>query len=190
MDEGFLFAYQHGDEHYRNLVCNRPKVFDRPEQRRELICLDEILQRLDDRGISRFQRPKRGLSASTKPLPPTWNFRFLFCTPKSSWKRGGTQSKVQNLKQLIDEAELLRRSFGWNTPILARQWINVAVAGKFMFGDAPQEIRVWLVDQRPIAWSFHYLHVVPTPKGFPRMPKTSIWLPDLLRRLARRSVLA
>ena len=46
----------------------------------------------------------------------------------------------------------------------------MAVAGKFMFGDAPQEIRIWLVDQRPVAWSFHYLQVVPMPKGFP--PKT------------------
>jgi len=62
---------------------------------------------------------------------------------------------------------LLRRAFGWDTPILARQWINVAVAGKFMYGDAPQEVRVWIVDQHPIAWSFHYLHAVPAPKGFP-----------------------
>jgi hypothetical protein len=41
------------------------------------------------------------------------------------------------------------------------------VAGKFMFGDAPQEVRVWIVDHKPVAWSFHYLHVVPNPCGFP-----------------------
>jgi hypothetical protein len=94
-------------------------------------------------------------------------FSLFVRTSQSSWKRGGTQSKANDLKELNDEMELLRRTFGWDTPILARRWIDVAVAGKFMFGDAPQEIRVWIVNQRPIAWSFHYLHVVPSPKGFP-----------------------
>lgn len=36
-----------------------------------------------------------------------------------------------------------------------------------MYGDAPQEIRVWIVDRVPAAWSFHYLHVVREPQGFP-----------------------
>jgi hypothetical protein len=36
-----------------------------------------------------------------------------------------------------------------------------------MFGDAPQEVRVWLVDHVPAAWSFHYLNAVARPKGFP-----------------------
>ena len=165
-DEGFLFAYQHGEERYRRLVGQRPNVFDRPEQRQELVRLDDVLNRLIETGIE-------------IPMPVTWRidvddeppadlvFPLFVRTPKSSWKRGGTQAKVNNLKELNDEAELLRRAFGWDTPILARLWIDVAVAGKFMFGDAPQEVRVWIVNRQPIAWSFHYLHVVPKPKGFP-----------------------
>jgi hypothetical protein len=44
-----------------------------------------------------------------------------------------------------------------------------------MFGDAPQEIRTWVIDGQPVAWSFHYLHAVPSPAGFP--PPTD----DLMR---------
>lgn len=36
-----------------------------------------------------------------------------------------------------------------------------------MYGPAPQEIRIWIVDGLPMAWSFHYLNVVPNPRGFP-----------------------
>jgi hypothetical protein len=31
----------------------------------------------------------------------------------------------------------------------------------------PQEVRTWVVDGAPLAWSFHYLHVVSRPQGFP-----------------------
>ena len=34
-------------------------------------------------------------------------------------------------------------------PILARQWLNIAVAGTWMFGKAPQEVRIWIVDKTP-----------------------------------------
>ncbi len=51
-DEAFLFAYQHGDEHYQQLVADRPNVFDRPEQRQELVRLEDVLQRLDKCGPS------------------------------------------------------------------------------------------------------------------------------------------
>ncbi len=53
-----------------------------------------------------------------------------------------------------------------------RQWIDFAVAGQFMFGNAPQEIRTWIVDQQPVAWSFHYMHVIPSPAGFLHQPTT------------------
>jgi hypothetical protein len=79
--------------------------------------------------------------------------------------------------------EVLRRVFGWDTPILARQWIEVAVAGKFMFGDAPQEVRVWIVDHRPVAWSFHYLHAVPNPIGFPPKAEELSLLADMAARI-------
>src|SRR5262249_42408908 len=154
---GFLFAYQHGEEHYRQLVGDRPNVYDRPEQRSELIRLDHVLQRLIERGVD-LPTPKTWVIGVDDGPPDDLDFPLFVRTPRSSWKRGGTQARAKNLKELTDEMELLRRAFGWDTPILARQWINVAVAGKFMFGDAPQEIRVWIVDRRPVAWSFHYLH--------------------------------
>lgn len=165
-DEGFLFAYQHGDEHYQRLVADRPHVFDRPEHRQELVHLETVLERLDVCGVN-VPRPKTWVIGVDDDLPEDMVFPLFVRTSTSSWKRGGTQSKVKSIRELNEEMELLRRAFGWNTPILARRWINVAVAGKFMFGDAPQEVRVWIVDQRPVAWSFHYLHVVPSPKGFP-----------------------
>src|SRR5262249_45745425 len=35
------------------------------------------------------------------------------------------------------------------------------------YGPLPQEVRTWVVDGVPFAWSFHYLHSVPRPTGFP-----------------------
>jgi len=165
-DAGYFFAYQHADDRYRALVEHRPRVTDRPEVRDELFRLDDVLRRLDERKIS-LPTPKTWTIGIDDPLPTDLTFPLFVRTPKSSWKRGGTQGRAKNEKQLVDEMELLRRAFGWEVPILARQWIDVAVAGRFMYGDAPQEIRVWIVDRVPAAWSFHYLHVVRNPEGFP-----------------------
>jgi len=165
-EAGFLFGYDHGDEHYRKLVAKRPNLLDRPDDRQELLRLDVVLQRLDERGIQ-IRTPKTWVIEIDDRPPPDLEFPVFVRTAKSSWKRGGTQSRANNLRQLNDEMELLRRRFGWDTPILVRKWIDVAVAGKWMFGDAPQEIRVWIVDQAPVAWSFHYLQVVQSPLGFP-----------------------
>ena len=135
----------------------------------ELISLADVLKRLEKAGID-VPTPRTWVIGIDDPPPGDLTFPLFVRTAKSSWKRGRSQSRVKNLKDLYDEIELLRRAFGWDTPILLRRWIDVAAAGKWMFGDAPQEIRVWIVDQRPVAWSFHYLHVVPNPKGFPPNP--------------------
>lgn len=165
-EAGFLFGYEHGDEHYRKLVDNRPNVHDRPDERRELLRLDEVLKRLTESKVE-IPTPKTWVIGVDDKLPDDLEFPLFVRTPKSSWKRGGQQSRANNPRELLDEMELLRRAFGWDTPILARRWIDVAVAGRWMFGDAPQEVRVWIVDHIPVAWSFHYLHAVKTPKGFP-----------------------
>jgi len=178
-EEAFLFAYQHSDEHYQSLVAHRPNVFDRPEHRQELVRLEDVLQRLD----SCVPTPKTWVIGVDDGPPEDLEFPLFLRTSKSSWKRGGTQSKVKSMNELNDEIELLRRAFGWDTPILVRRWIDVAVAGKFMFGDAPQEIRVWIVNRRPIAWSFHYLHVVPAPKGFPPSADDLSRLTELAERI-------
>jgi hypothetical protein len=61
----------------------------------------------------------------------------------------------------------LRRALGWDALILARAWHELAEAGQSVYGPAAQEVRVWIVDQFPFAWSFHYLNVVREPRGFP-----------------------
>ena len=87
-------------------------------------------------------------------------------------------SRVKNVRQLEEEAGLLRRAFQWDATIIARQWLELAPAGSWRYGEAPQEIRVWIVDHVPAAWSFHYLQAVPKPEGFPRSAED-------LRTLAR-----
>lgn len=181
-ESGFLFGYEQGDKHYRKLVENRPNVHDRPDERLELVRLDQVLKRLDERGVG-VPTPKTWIIGIDAPVPTDLEFPVFVRTPKSSWKRGGTQARANNLPQLSDEVELLRRAFGWDTPILIRKWIDVAVAGKWMFGDAPQEIRVWIVDHEPAAWSFHYLHVVQSPAGFPPKTHDLSLLTDLARKI-------
>ena len=53
-----------------------------------------------------------------------------------------------------------------------------------MFGKAPQEIRIWVVNKVAVAWSFHYLHAVPEPKGFPPSHKDLSHLAALANRIA------
>lgn len=175
--------YQHGDEHYQHLVADRSNITDRPEHRQELVRLDPVLQRLKEWGID-VPTPKMWMFEIGDAPPPDLEFPLLCGCPKTSWKPGGTQSRANNLNQLSDEMELLLRTFGWDTPILARRWINVTVSGKYMFGDSPQEIRVWFVDQCRFAWSFHYLHVVPSPKGFPPSAGDLRQLSDMAARIS------
>lgn len=181
-EAGFLFGYEHGEEHYRNLVENRPNIRDRPDEREELVRLDHVLERLRQRGIN-VPTPKTWILRLDDAPPTDLEFPVFVRTPKSSWKRGGKQSRANNLRQLNDEVELLRRAFGWDTPILVRKWIDVAVAGRWMFGDAPQEIRLWIVDQVPVAWSFHYLHVVRSPIGFPPSIQDLSFVADLAAKI-------
>jgi hypothetical protein len=173
-DIGFLFGYEQGEGKLGKQVANRPGIHDRPEERRELVNLNDVLRKLHDESVD-VSKPKTWLIGIDDELPGDLTFPLFMRTPKSSWKRGGDQGKVRNFKELSDEAELLRRAFGWDTPVIAREWIEIAAAGKWMFGDAPQEIRIWVIDGQPVAWSFHYLHAVPSPVGFP--PSTG----DLMR---------
>src|SRR5262249_18373126 len=77
----------------------------------------------------------------------------------------------------------LRRIFGWDALILARQWHEFAVAGQGTYGPVPQEIRVWIVDGWPFAWWFHYLNVIANPKGFPPAAADLRMLSTLARRV-------
>ncbi len=55
--------------------------------------------------------------------------------------------------------------------MLAREWVDLREVGSSVYGPVPFEIRVWVVDGLPIAWSFHYLNVVSKPEGFPPGPE-------------------
>jgi hypothetical protein len=180
---GFLFGYERGDTHHRRLVADRPEVRDRPEERQELVHLDDVLARLDTAQVD-VPRPRTWRIGVDDQLPDDLTFPVFVRTPRSSWKRGGTQGRAGSRKQLVEEMEQLRRVFGWDTPILAREWIEVAKAGSFMFGDAPQEVRVWIVDRQPAAWAFHYLHAVGEPAGFPPSADGLALLKDYGKKIA------
>ncbi len=127
-DVGFLFGYECGVEHLDGQVADRPHIHDRPEERRDLIGLDDVLGILAQHNIH-VPMPMTWMIGLDDEMPGDLTFPLFVRTPKSSWKRGGQQAKVANLKELNDEAQLLRRSFGWDTPIIARQWLDIAVAG-------------------------------------------------------------
>jgi hypothetical protein len=71
------------------------------------------------------------------------------------------------MTELNSEVAELRRAMGWEETVLAREWLDLAVAGEGMYGPIPQEVRIWVIDGEPFAWSFHHMHLVPQPKGMP-----------------------
>lgn len=164
--EGFFFGYQVPIEAYRSLIHGFPLLRDQPEDRIQLTRLEDVLSRIRSEQLQVLS-PRTWVIPVDVALPVDLAFPLFVRTSTSSWKRGGQISKVRNLKQLQDECELLRRAFRWDATILAREWINFSVAGHWRYGDVPRELRVWVVDKVPYAWSFHYLNVVPEPRGFP-----------------------
>jgi hypothetical protein len=164
--DGFFFGYQVPMPDYAATVKRFPALRDRPDDRRQLATLDGILQTLDDANI-KVPTPRTWILRVDDALPDDLTFPLFVRTSTSSWKRGGRISKVRTVKELQDECELLRRAFRWDATILAREWLNLRAAGTWRYGSVPVEARVWIIDGVPYAWSFHYLHAVPDPKGFP-----------------------
>ncbi len=163
---GFLFTGARPIGDYQRLVEGRPGLRDRPEEREPLLRLDSVLGALDRAGV-RVPTPRTWLLPLDAPLPADLNFPLFVRTAWSSWKRGGTASRVRTPAELEAEASLLRRAFGWDALVLAREWLDLAVAGQGRHGPLPQEVRVWVADGIPAAWSFHHLHAVKNPAGFP-----------------------
>jgi len=164
--EGFLFGYHHPETKYAELVKQHPGVRDRPDERKALTALDDVLSALDDAGVS-ITAPLTWKLKVDEPLPRDLTFPLFVRTSVSSWKRGGNSSKVRNERQLREECEELRRAFGWDATIIAREWLDIAEAGTWRYGAIPQEIRVWIIDAVPFAWSFHYLSALKDPNGLP-----------------------
>lgn len=68
---------------------------------------------------------------------------------------------------MTEEATALRRALGWDALIRVREWVELASAGASVYGPVAHQVRVWIVDGVPHAWSFYYLNVVKQPRGFP-----------------------
>jgi hypothetical protein len=164
--EGFLFAGARPIKDYRDLVAPFPLVRDRPEERGPLLRLDTVLSALDRAGV-RVPMPRTWLLPLDAPLPGDLAFPLFVRTAESSWKKGGHISRVRTARELGGEASELRRALGWDAVVLARDWLDLAPAGEGRYGPLPQEVRTWVVDGTPVAWSFHYMHIVPRPVGFP-----------------------
>ena len=164
--EGFLFAAARPLTDYEELVAPYPRIRDRPEERGVLLGLDSVLQRLEHRHVQ-VPAPRTWRLPLDSPMPPDLPFPLFVRTAQTSWKLGGRLGRVENHAELADEMNELRRAVGWDATILAREWIDFAEAGRQMYGPVPQEVRVWIVDQRPVVWSFHYQAVVPQPRGMP-----------------------
>lgn len=163
--EGFLFAGARPIDDYRRLVAPYPLVRDRPEERGPLLRLDTVLATLDRADI-RVPMPRTWLLPLDAPLPDDLTFPLFVRTAESSWKKGGHISRVRTARELDGEASELRRALGWDAVVLAWEWLDLAPAGEGHYGPLPQEMRTWVVDGTPVAWSFHYMHIVPRPKDF------------------------
>jgi hypothetical protein len=165
-DEGFLFAGARPRADYRRLVAGKPLLRDRPDEREPLLTLDSVLDALSAVSVQ-VPTPKTWRLPLDAPLPEDLTFPLFVRTALSSWKVGGRISRVRSPAELESEAGELRRALGWDALILARAWHEFAEAGQSVYGPVAQEVRVWIVDQLPFAWSFHYLNVVREPRGFP-----------------------
>ena len=179
---GFLFAGARPIADYRRLVAKHPALRDRPEERAALLRLDHVLDALERSGV-RVATPRTRRIPLDAPLPPDLTFPLFVRTAFSSLKLGGRVSRVRTRAQLETEMAELRRALGWDALILAREWCELASAGRSVYGPVPQEVRTWLVDGVPHAWSFHYLNVVAAPEGFPPAPADLRTLAELSRRV-------
>jgi hypothetical protein len=182
--EGFLFAGARPIEDYRRLVAKHAGLHDRPEEREPLLRLDQVLDALDRAGVA-VTTPRTWRLALDAALPEDLTFPLFVRTATTSLKLGGRVSKVATRGQLESEMATLRRVLGWDALILARAWCDLARAGASVYGPVPQEVRTWVVDGTPHAWSFHYLNVVAEPAGFPPTPDDVRTLKALARRVGR-----
>lgn len=163
---GFVFAGNRGTDDYRRLMEPHPLLRDRPSEREPLLRLDSVLERIAG-GPMAIPSPRTWAIPLDGPLPAGVTYPLFVRTAETSLKLGGRVSRVRNERELVAEACELRRVLGWNAVILAREWLDLAPAGFASRGPVPQEVRVWVVDGEPFAWSFHHLHLVPRPEGLP-----------------------
>jgi ATP-grasp domain-containing protein len=183
-DHGFLFTGARPIDDYGNLVHDFPFLRDRPEERLPLLQLDSVLDALSAASVN-VPTPRTWRLPLDTPLPDDLVFPLFVRTAQTSWKAGGRIARVTSVKELEAEAAELRRAFGWDALTLARVWHDFAEAGQGVYGPVPQEVRVWIVDQIPVAWSFHYIQVIKNPRGFPPNPSDLKILAELGKEVGR-----
>jgi hypothetical protein len=183
-DNGFLFAGARPIEDYAGLIAPYPRVQDRPRERAPLLRLDSVLDALESAGVD-VPTPRTWRLVLDSPIPEDLTYPLFVRTAHTSLKLGGRISQVRRQSELEVEAAELRRVLGWDALILAREWCELAEAGSGVYGPIPQEVRVWIVDGSPHAWSFHYLNVLPTPKGFPPSQEDLRTLREMASRVAK-----
>ena len=181
-EAGFVFAGARPIDDYRRLLARHPGLRDRPEERAPLLRLDHVLDAMERAGVQ-VEAPRTWRLSLDTPLPPDLTFPLFVRTAFSSLKLGGRISRVRTRGQLESEMAELRRALGWDALILARAWCELAAAGRSVYGPVPQEVRTWVVDGHPHAWSFHYLNVVAQPEGFPPPSGSLRTLEGLARRV-------
>jgi hypothetical protein len=165
-EPGFLSAGARPVGDYRDLVAAYPLARDRPDEREPLLRLDSVLTTVEQARVA-VPLPRTWVLELDAPLPDDLTFPLFLRTAETSLKKGGNISRVRNRTELDAEAAELRRTLGWDATILARQWLDLEPAGEGHYGPVPQEVRVWVVDGVPAAWSFHYMQAAAKPAGFP-----------------------
>ena len=182
-DTGFVFAGARPIDDYRRLTTKYTAIRDRPDERAPLLRLDDVLDAMTRAGVDDVPSPRTWRLPLDAELPADLTFPLFVRTAFSSLKLGGHISKVRTRAQLESEMRELRRALGWDALILARAWCELAPAGRSVYGPVPQEVRTWIVDGTPHAWSFHYLNVVAEPQGFPPSAADLQTLKSLARRV-------
>ncbi len=165
-EEGYLFSIAGAISDFEELVADRPNLRDRADERFPLMTLESVLDHLSSASID-LPMSRTWRLAWNEILPEDLTYPLFVRASDSSLKLGGSVSRVRNANELMLEAAELRRLLGWNALVIAREWKECVQAGTSTYGTLPQEIRVWVIDGKPFAWSFQHLNAIPLPNGFP-----------------------
>lgn len=165
-EDGFFFSVAGSISDYAELVADRPNLRDRADERLPLMSLASVLDCMVAKSVE-VPMSRTWRLTWNEPIPDDIAYPLVVRASDSSLKLGGAVSRVRNSSELHLEAEEIRRLLGWNAIVIAREWKECVPAGTGTYGVLPQEIRVWVVDGKPFAWSFQHLKEVPSPIGFP-----------------------
>ena len=115
--------------------------------------------------IDRFARAIKddSIALSTQVLQEFYNITTRKLKPPLSAREATSQISQlcafdvigATADSVLAAAELAQkhRLQWWDALILAREWCELSPAGQSVYGPVPQEVRTWLVDGTPHAWS-------------------------------------